>query len=518
MVNSFVLKISRSFIVDLAAIAIILIAYLAIALPRYHLGLDWSDEGFLAYGAERVAEGEVPNRDFVSLQPPLSFYTLAFVYKIAGASIASERAFGVFVHVFLGLLIYAIARQFVRPAFALAAALPMSVLGMPLFAFAPFAVWQGAVASLLAMLLYLRGVFSGSKWLALASGTTTAISLGLRHDQAFYLILSLFAVTVVFTLRRPTNAEGDILRQTFVPWVIGLAAALLLLIALWLNQGSISAMWRQLVLFPLTTYAKTSSIPFPRFDGRLPPQRNALNLLCYLPLFTYVALGGWIVRRLVRCAFDSTAAIATALLAWSALMYCQMLARSDAHHFLPALPAFLVLAAFCAQQICAALPKLWARINMSILLAFAGAYLWFIRPVAIADPHAPGYELLNLRRGGIRAPGANWVADFIKGVQDYVPPNRSILALPYEPLFYFLCERRNPTHWNYLWPGDQTPNDHAELVTQAKKDPPAVILVTNEEETAKSASIILDYVHADYKFVGRFGQLNIYFPNDVTPP
>ena len=58
---------------DLLCAALLLSFALAIAYPRWRAGMDWRDEGLLAYGAVRVMHGEVPQRDFVSVQPPLSF-------------------------------------------------------------------------------------------------------------------------------------------------------------------------------------------------------------------------------------------------------------------------------------------------------------------------------------------------------------------------------------------------------------------------------------------------------------
>jgi len=46
-------------------------------------------KGFLAYGGVRAGEGQLPNHDFVSLQPPLSFYLAAATFKLLGTSLAS---------------------------------------------------------------------------------------------------------------------------------------------------------------------------------------------------------------------------------------------------------------------------------------------------------------------------------------------------------------------------------------------------------------------------------------------
>src|SRR4051794_30456597 len=86
---------SRRQLVDPICIAVLVIIFFTVALPRYLTGFDFADEGFLAYGSVRVMEGEMPNRDFVSLQPPLSFYVVATVFKVFGTSLHSLRLLGV---------------------------------------------------------------------------------------------------------------------------------------------------------------------------------------------------------------------------------------------------------------------------------------------------------------------------------------------------------------------------------------------------------------------------------------
>ncbi len=67
---------------------------LAIAVPCYLHGPIFGDEGFLASGADRVLLGELPNRDFVSLQPPFSFYAVTFVFKFLEPAPAVLRRLG----------------------------------------------------------------------------------------------------------------------------------------------------------------------------------------------------------------------------------------------------------------------------------------------------------------------------------------------------------------------------------------------------------------------------------------
>src|SRR5215470_19701631 len=96
-------------LLDLLCAALLLSFALTIAYPRWRAWIDWRDEGLLAYGAVRVMNGEVPHRDFVSLQPPLSYYVGAIVFKFFGTSLLSLRVFGLLLFLSLPLLLYAVA-------------------------------------------------------------------------------------------------------------------------------------------------------------------------------------------------------------------------------------------------------------------------------------------------------------------------------------------------------------------------------------------------------------------------
>jgi hypothetical protein len=219
------------------------------------------------------------------------------------------------------------------------------------------------------------------------------------------------------------------------------------------------------------------------------------------------------VQSVIRRQFYRREAVLTFLLIWSALFYLQAVTRTDLNHLLIALPPFFLLAAYCWRIVLHLFGE-WriAKITASIVAAAAVAcFLWIIHPVSLPDL-SKNNEDLALDRGGVRVEKGAITTAFIGQIQRDVPATRSILALPYQPMFYFLCERRNPTRWNYLWPGDQTPRDHELLIEQAKRDPPAIVLLTHEEEMVSYAPAILDYVHREYSKSGSLGPLAVYLP------
>jgi hypothetical protein len=264
-------------------------------------------------------------------------------------------------------------------------------------------------------------------------------------------------------------------------------------------------------------------VPFPEFSSQVPFAYNSIVCLFWLPPATDVLVAFLLYRQIQRRRFREREARISFLLFWSGLFYCQALARTDLHHLLIALPPWFVLSA-CAWGV------VWERLGegfgnslpsapaltvtrwlLSGLAAGAIAgFLLFTRPVFL--PKTSSTEKIPLERAGVRAEGGERLAAFVRGVQRRAPADRSILCLPYVPMFYFLCERRNPTRWNYLWPGDQTPEDHETLVREVKNDPPAVVVVTVERGLRRYAPSILEYVHAEYVKAEDFYGLAVYLP------
>src|SRR5262249_17803511 len=152
-------------------------------------------------------------------------------------------------------------------------------------------------------------------------------------------------------------------------------------------------------------------------------------------------------------------------------------------HLVITLPPFFLLVAFGWSIV---REKLGTHRKLHIALcavstALVAWVLWMPFALPVVSRQS---EQLTLDRGGVRMSPAqgHGVVDLVRHVQASVPPDRSILALPYMPMFYFLCERRNPTRWNYLWPGDQTAHDHERLIDEAERDPPALVLLSQQRE------------------------------------
>lgn len=501
---------------------------LVLGLPRYRLGSVFGDEGFLAYGAVRVMEGQLPNRDFVSLQPPLSFYTAAAAFTLFGTSLATLRTFGLCLYTLIPLLIYGITRQRAGRLTSLVAAAPPLILGMPFFNFVPFAVWQGVTASLVSVLFVIRAAITGRRAWALAAGVATAVTILSRHDQGFYVIVAVLAFGLILKYSGKQSGDQHPLEMLGF-WAGGTAVPLFLLAVPWLLAAAIPAMFQQLVLFPLSTYARTSSLPLPAIDLSQGRRWAMLASMFYLvPTFYVLVALSILWRALARRRFDADLRIQTFVLVFSILFYCQALTRSDTYHLLITLSPFFIVLAWAADDVSKNIaeavdrrarrwPLSWVTAS-AVLGAFGvigACFLLLMSPLMLTSTKAP-IRTLDLERGGVGMDpiSAKTLEGIVALIQKHATPDRSMLSLPYEPMLYFLAERRNPTRWNYLWPGDQTPDDHRALLAQAEKDPPAVIVVTGEKEMQRHAVTIMDYVHSRFQVEEQIGRWKIYVPRN----
>jgi len=496
---------------DLICPAMLLLIAIAIAYPRWRVGIDWRDEGLLAYGAERVLHGEIPHRDFVSLQPPLSFYTSAAAFKLGGTSLATLRGFGLTIFLLLPVLIYALGRSFLGPILSFAAAAPACILGLPYIYFVPLAAWQGITTSFAAVLLFIVAMRLQRPWLAMPAGALSSLALLLRQDQALYTMAALLFLLVALHLAPDSSFSKTNLRRFFYFWLGGIAMILTPALLVWWKIGALPEMFRQLVVFPFATYRKSSALPFPRVTAGKTISERTIVLLYYLPLFMQAMAALYLGQSILRRRFREREASLSFFLVWSALFYLQVMVRSDQTHLLMTLPPFFLLSAFCWSILQRAINKYRGLGTLFSVLLSIGvvSFLWILRSMALPDV-THGVERLSLSRGGIFIAQPNVVSQFVRQIQDLVPSSNSILALPYQPMFYFLCNRHNPTRWNYLWPGDQTANDHERFIEEAERDPPAIVLLSDQGQLTASAPMIMEYVRMHYLLTNQLGDISIY--------
>ncbi|MGB7972337.1 MAG: hypothetical protein WCF31_10255, partial [Candidatus Deferrimicrobiaceae bacterium] len=112
------------------------------------------DEGLVVYGAQRVAEGALPYRDFVEVFGPASFYWHALFFSLLGTKWMVARGVLLFTGTASAVLIYWMTRRLYRGPFEMMPALYYLVLGIPLWP-ASTHHWDSNLFALLAVGVFL---------------------------------------------------------------------------------------------------------------------------------------------------------------------------------------------------------------------------------------------------------------------------------------------------------------------------------------------------------------------------
>jgi hypothetical protein len=410
-----------------------------------------NDEGLMLQAAARIADGQVPYRDFWWFYPPGQPYLLGALHALLGPSLLPWRIVRVLADATVALLAWRLAGRAANPRLALvawaAAILAMAYPSGP----HPFPI---ALACALGALL----TFERRPAVA---GVLTGVCAAWRIEFA------VFAAVGIVLVQRP-------------PWRYLAAAAgtAVLLFAPVVIAAGLGRSWDLLVDYPLTDFRDYQALPFPLdYDG--PLNTGSIGgflsdtaeplLLFYLPLVLVigvVAAAVPLARRL------DPLRIATGVFALGTVGY--LLVRTDLFHTAPLAVMFAVLAAWALAR--------WsvAALVVAIALAFVVVEGADRRWLALREDTVPVAD-------GVRAPPAE-AAELkatVRAVQHAVPPGEPIYVAPKRadqvtagyPLLYVLAERPNPTRYDIAAPGVVTSAPvQREIVRDLERTKPRVVV------------------------------------------
>lgn len=211
--------------------------------------IELSDEGVTVLGAQHLAAGQIPHRDFFALVPPLSFAVLALPFKLFGASVLTARLTGTVVGIALVLLIWRLAERAIPHS-------PFSSLPLALLAMGGTGMWPFPSHHWVAGTLVAGSVLAGfraaeeddhpGRWAALSGGLAGLSALALQDLGGLFILLA----AALWIPLLPPGPRGAIAK----PWYAGLAIGGVLPLLVLVVVAGFSAIWSDLILYPLQTY------------------------------------------------------------------------------------------------------------------------------------------------------------------------------------------------------------------------------------------------------------------------
>ncbi len=493
-----------------------------------------NDEGLMLQAAARIADGQVPYRDFWWFYPPGQPYLLAGLWELFGPSLLPWRVLRVLCDAGVAVLVWALARRAgasERLALAawLAAALAMAYPSGP-HPFPPtLAMCLGAL-----LLMERRPALAG----ALAG-----LAAFWRIEFAAYLGLGILLAYALQARARPavlfTGAAAAVAAVLYVPVV---AAA------------GLSDSFDLLVRYPVEDFADYQSLPFPRdYDG--PLNTSSVGgfladsaeplLLFYLPLVLVAGLAGSLVALGLGIERSRWWQVVPAGV-FAVGMAHYLVTRPDAFHTAPLAVMVAVLAASAVAQVAgersgkrnAGLPPGESRPDRATLQSVVAGAGGALAALALGYATIEGLDRrwLELRadRAELRLPAADGVrvstsarepleraVEYVRrntrpGEPIYVATRRSDLVTAGAPLLYVLADRPNPTRYDIAAPGVITTAPvQREIVRDLERsdtrlvvrwtDPASAAPEPNKAGESSGVTLLDDHLARAYRRVARFG-------------
>lgn len=434
-------------------------------LQYFNRSTNLLDEGSTAAQALRIVNGELIYRDFFTVVTPGSYYTVAWLFQIFGATLMVLRWTALVTGLAIVLITLTVARRVMVWPFAAAAGLLTTVWGW--FLVTPnFYSLEAALLSLIALACYVHG--KSARWMfaaGVAAGLTAMVKQNVGAYTAAGLLITIWASRIfddAIDWRGRLKTSGQL--------IAGIAFVVVPTIAFLIAKGAGAYLYESWVYYPIVKYTERFARPFPDFFplAENDPFDLWTKLVIYLPVFVYplaliaiVVLARAYRRHGDRAAkTEGHALLAITLVGMLTLL--QAWPRADVPHILFGLqPTFIVFAylLFCAWRVLAKIPAPGEQARRAIAAAVlivslvpAVTLLWkgYKRTdweyqnyiVAVRTERAAG-----IFTGSLEAQRIDIVAKYIA---EHTAPDEPIFVVPWASGFYFLANRANPTRTDFM--------------------------------------------------------------------
>ncbi|VAX27477.1 hypothetical protein MNBD_NITROSPINAE05-844 [hydrothermal vent metagenome] len=511
-------------------------------------GFNIWDEGGFANGTLRTLNGQKALEDFnPNGYLPGRYIYGAFFFKLFGVDIQSLRLSVVVITPAMIFMVYAIARKIMPQGFAfLAALLMLSAPSMYYNRFFPF-------FTVLTLFCLLNALEHKRTRDFLFLGAAILLAGFFKFEIALIALLIAFTLLVIMafkgkdpsTLEKQSNVKPVSPGLNLLTGVLSLSLGL----AFIFTVGSFLQSGYFLKVFKLVVDAHNvwgnpfpEIFPFWTLIQKLGPHKMFERLLFYMPIWAYITVGIVVLRRIIK----SKPMIATTELSLLTILSCGICVfglviwRAGFDNLLRTLPPFYILFCYllylCREKLLAWQQRFVssARSDSSIKKTPINVLIVFLPFLFVYEMNTQhGFyagsigamtketEQIELDRLQVftNPQEAKWLREVVDRIEIYTDRGDPILALPLNPVFYFLTDRINPTRYDWILPGMLTVAEEQQMVAGLKTHPPKMIVYVDipidgkEERRLKNyAPLLYAFLLENYQFDESIGLFQILLP------
>ncbi len=513
-------------------------------------GLNIWDEGGYANGTLRTINGEKALVDFNpnGYLPGRYWYGMLF-FKLFGVEIQSLRIGVLLITPPMVIMVYSIGRKIMPAGFALLAALFMLS--------APSMYYNRFYTFFVVLNLYCLANVLEKRNRASLAGLVTAIFLSAFFKfevTLFSILISLTLLAWIFFIQDP-HFDFRLLQKKSAPhslpanspriYYLGLSA-LAIIFFLYLGQDGYFTKVFKLVVDAHAVWGNPFPEIFPffalleEFGGHQMFER----VLFYLPVFTYSTVALLLLYQLVikKESLSISHFKVMGILLFGICAFGLVIWRAGFDNLLRTLPPFYLLFCYLLYRIRAKIISLQkpeqetgllTRLPLNLLTVFLPFLFYFemntYHGFYAGSIGAKKLETTHLSMNKLDVytnPGeAKWIKAVVEKIHQHSKKGDAILALPLNPIFYFLSDRVNPTPYEWVLPGMLDEKQERELVELLESNLPEIVVyvdiaIDGKEERRLShyAPHLYKFLLENYSFQEMVGFFQILLPKKASPP
>jgi hypothetical protein len=413
--------------------------------PFMRMMLPAGDEGVFIYDAVRIAQGQVPYREFFEMAGPGTFCWVALFFKVFGITWLATRLALMVTSVATAFMMFFLARR-LRTGFDV---LPAIFLLATLFGHMWPTISNHGDSNLLALLSFAAFIMwldNRRPVLLVGAGALTAVTTCVLQPKGILLFLA-FLLLLWLVCRR------DSAFLSYVAWLatgyFAIAACVLLLFG---AAGGLHGLVYANIIWPLTNYSQINSVPYGFGLGEFywEPWTTSLSA-AFSPAFGYAISGALVIPFLVVLALPillpllaacrGSQAFSRELLPyWIAgwALWLSEIHRKDITHLVYGSPLLVILLLRLVNQFGHAFTR--KAIKLTALAAIALA-------VFNACLTLTAQTKTTTVRGSVYMFKRDPILDFLN---THVKPGEEMFVYSYSPMYYFLSGTNNPTRYSIL--------------------------------------------------------------------